>query len=629
MTGPRIPPRLLTLLFDGELDDADLSALNDALASSESARRQYVDAVYLREGLRRWTRSRGAADVPQVIKLASVSECLGETPAGDSLPTAEWPVETTKDRRPDSAESPRYGDTLNKSEGWSIRQLIRSSGAVAVVAASVLLVLAGLYLYQPWITGGRSAAFQEPWNGDLTLSEEDFALSESDTVVARLVVATPDIRWTRGRVPSDFLMRFRPGDILDIKSGIAQVEFSGGAHLVLNSPAALQFTGDSSARLMQGSVTGRAEETSFALVTPSATVVDIGTEFGVGVGPGGTDVTVFEGELQVHSLLRNGEGGPMRRVREGMSMRIDSNGEPVSLRDGGGYAYRRDLLRPLAPVKGEGVISLLDLVGGYEYPHTRIAGSIDPRSGYWGKPPWLGPDRPTAQRGDTQFTPTPWNRMVDGVFIPRSNAREMQIDSDGHMVYLPPNSGTSWGPIWARRRSSIDLNRDFTTANRQDHWGGGTLELVQDRLLHAREGLLGLHANVGITFDLNSVRESRRIELARFKALLVNLGASVDPDGAGDASLADLRIFVDGKLRYSRLEFSADDEEADVDVPLYPNDRFLTLVATDSDGDPKLDHVVFVDPVLHAQKEAPTARRSTLRNLYAVNLGLGPPPPNL
>jgi hypothetical protein len=310
-------------------------------------------------------------------------------------------------------------------------------------------------------------------------------------------------------------------------------------------------------------------------------------------------------------------------MHKGMSMRIDTNGAPVTLADyDESYVFHRDLLLPLGPMEDDVAISLIDLIAGHDYSQARIAGSIDPRSGYWGKPPWLGSDRSKAQRGDTQYTATPWNRMVDGVFIPRSNAREMQIDSDGHVVYLPPNNGTSWGPIWARRRSRIDRDQDFTSINRQDQWGGGTLEAVHDRLRNAQEGLLGLHSNVGITFDLNSVRDSGRTEVVEFSALLVNLGASVEQGSTGKPSLADLRVFVDGKLRYSRLEFSADDGEEDVVVALAPGDRFLTLVATDSDGDPKLDHVVFVDPVLHIQKGAPTAHRATHQILYAAKQGM-------
>ena len=613
MDKSQIDAELLALFFDGELSDENIAELNRVLENSESARQEFLDAVYLREGMRRWAFSRGSADALQVISLATSSVSLG--------PSEESPQQAASEKAQveHAGQHGLVAATGEQSESLRSRDRSLPGGKLFVTAvALLLLVSASLYFGRPWVDGSLVAT-NLGWEADLTLSEETHALSESDSVIARLTSTSSDVRWSRGRVPSDFLMRFRPGDILGIESGIAQVEFSGGARLVLSSPAALQFTSGASARLMQGTVTGRAQNSNFALVTPTATVVDIGTEFGVGVGASGTDVTVFEGEVQVHGLSQKGDGGPVRRVREGMSMRIDANGSQASKAGSSGYVFRRDLLQPLEVEHGEHGISLLDLIGGHDYSQERIAGSIDPRSGYWGKPPWLANGENEALRGDTQFTATTWNRMVDGVFIPRSNAREMQIDSDGHVVHLPPNSGTSWGPIWARRLSDIDSDKDLVAASKHDQWGSGTLEIVRDRLLASREGVLGLHANVGITFDLDALREARGVELIEFRSVLLNLGHSLPIPRENKRSLADLRIFVDGKLKYSRLEFSADDGEANVVIPLGPRDTFITFVATDSDGDPSLDHVVLVDPILKTPQPEPMAYWSGTHGLLALS----------
>ncbi len=588
MTDAKIIQDLLKRLLVDELNEAELACLNDAVCSSEAVCNDYVKTIYLREGIRRWAQSRGSAYELQVINAATMAACdqsslsPGLTDDQSVLPTPIW------ERNIGYYSTSNYG-----TKQWLEKHL----RLLSTVAALFLVTCLGYLLW--FNSGANPSSSNMSLGSDLTLSQSEFALSESDTVVARLTAASSDIKWTHDRAPSDFLMRFRPGEILGIETGIAQVEFCGGARLVLRSPASLQFTGGTSARLIHGQITGRAEGSNFALVTPSATVVDIGTEFGVGVGPEGTEVTVFEGELQVHSLLQNGEGGLMRRVLEGTSMRIDAHGTPAELNDVDKYVYNRNWLHPTIPQEKQSNVSLLDLVGGHDYyPHARIAGSIDPRSGYWGKPPWMGTGKPKAIRGDTQFTSTPWNRMIDGVFIPRANAREMQIDSDGHVVHLPPNRGTTWGPIWARRHTKIDRNKKIIADNHHDFWGGGTLESVHARLLNSQDGLLGLHANVGITFDLDAVRDVQNAELVEFRSILLNLGTTLEQNSAIGQATADLRIFVDGKLRYSRLDFNAEDGEVEVIMPLKANDRFLTLVATDADGNPSLDHVVFVDPVL-------------------------------
>ena len=43
------------------------------------------------------------------------------------------------------------------------------------------------------------------------------------------------MRWAKDDdAPPDFLMRLRPGDLVAIESGVAQVEFTCGAQLVLS-----------------------------------------------------------------------------------------------------------------------------------------------------------------------------------------------------------------------------------------------------------------------------------------------------------------------------------------------------------------------------------------------------------
>ena len=109
---------------------------------------------------------------------------------------------------------------------------------------------------------------------------------------------------------------------------------------------------------------------------------------------------------------------------------------------------------------------------------------------------------------------------------------------------------------------------------------------------------MGLHANVGITFDLNAVRKSRLREPGYFKAVVANLDSTLSEDSSAVESIADMRIFVDGKLRYSRLQFSRSDGDAEIHVVLSKEDRFLTIVTSGNASDPAFAHVVLIDPVL-------------------------------
>lgn len=603
---------LLIKLAHNDLNETDLSRLTAMLAESEEARWAYIHAVHLQEGIKRWSRSQGEADVWTVVDLLGQSQdkqdrALAAELEHQAIDDALLACEPVADQQ---AEVQQLGDSESQSDTPGPTHLTSRARtnryskwrwAGWAVAASILVAL----LWQ-----------QSPKHDELLISHEgslganqapvqaaNYALDDSENVVARVASASRDVSWSRGSEPKDFLMRLRPGDVVGVEKGMIELEFSAGALLVVESPAALQVTSATSARLMQGRVVGRADNGNFTLLTPTASVVDIGTEFGVGVSSGGTDVLVFDGEVHVHPLLGNVGSGSMQKLQRGMSVRIDPRGKS-NLRL---QASRRQFQRSFGQSEESSFehksVSLLDLISGREEAQRRIAGSIDPKTGYWGRPPWLDPQRTKAQRGDTQFAQTGWNPMVDGVFIPRSNAREMQIDSDGHMVYLPPNNGATWGPIWARRRFDPASEQALLSATEQGYWGAGALSKVLKRLQQTNDGLMGLHANVGITFDLNAVRESRSRELSYFKAIVANLDSSPvldsrSGDSPGTGSVADLRVFVDGKLRYSRLQFGRSDGDATINVALSNEDRFLTIVTTDAGADPVFDHVVLVDPVL-------------------------------
>ena len=165
----------------------------------------------------------------------------------------------------------------------------------------------------------------------------------------------------------------------------------------------------------------------------------------------------------------------------------------------------------------------------------------------------------------------------------------MQLDSARHVFAgFAKASGVTWGEIWSR-------SADFKPEQHQKCW----IYLVGRRqeLTPEGRGLLGLHANAGITFDLAAMRKAyAAVRPARFQAV----GAIADarhwnPSADG---MADVRVFIDGQLKFQRQGIRPRDGAFRMDVQLGPNDRFLTLVSTDGGNGPVCDWVVFGDPVL-------------------------------
>jgi hypothetical protein len=193
--------------------------------------------------------------------------------------------------------------------------------------------------------------------------------------------------------------------------------------------------------------------------------------------------------------------------------------------------------------------------------------------------------------------------MINGVFIPAPEGRQVQLDGAEHRFDLPPNAGVTHGSLWARRTESVlETNRDANI----DFWGARTLPGIIERLKEVRNGLVGMHSDVGITFDLRTMQMVHRRSPHEFRATVGNLEnyhvwkSEQVPDVK---RTANFYAFVDGQLRFERLGFRREDGEQNFVVSLSPKDRFLTLVVTD-DGSLEFDHVMLIDPVVALHDES-------------------------
>lgn len=91
-----------------------------------------------------------------------------------------------------------------------------------------------------------------------------------------------------------------------LTAGMIAVEFRNGVSMTLEAPAEFEVVDEFRVRLKQGYVRAIAPETGYGFVieTPDADIVDLGTEFGVGVDrtTGDSEVHVFDGRVDVNSL---------------------------------------------------------------------------------------------------------------------------------------------------------------------------------------------------------------------------------------------------------------------------------------------------------------------------------------
>lgn len=468
--------------------------------------------------------------------------------------------------------------------------VLASIAAVSVFVAAVATLLSGdKHDSLPGETAqSATQASRQPSRGER--SEDSFRY------VAQIAAMSDDVAWGEASGNREFLLRIRQGEQLQLRSGLVRVNYFSGASLVLRGPCSFAPTGRDSGELYFGELTGEVTAGNFLLTTPTARVIDLGTAFGVSVdSASNTNVHVFDGKVQVIAAGNNSEeNSATQLLTEGMAIRAVRGGTlaEIHVEDD---QFAREL--PVSAKQGGlSTFSLVDAFSSDEYKRFRLANAIAPDTGDAYEQSELETEQAYPRKRLGTYHTTRWHPFVDGLFIPTNEGVGEQCDSTGRTIDLVPNGANTSGPVWSRRRiedtSSVIFNKNF--------WGRRTRKRVLERLRSSSDGMIGIHANVGLTFDLDAIRNHCGRGIRSFSTTVANLDNS-DENAPGDTHekrfIADFRAFVDGELRASRLGFGRTDGDMQIEITIDPEDRFLTFVSTDA-GHYWYDQVVMIDPAL-------------------------------
>ena len=127
-----------------------------------------------------------------------------------------------------------------------------------------------------------------------------------------VMMETQGARWESSTLPTE------PGTVLGagrlrLAEGLARLRFALGADVTLEGPAELELIGAQVCRLHRGSLVAHVPEQArgFSVLTPSATLIDHGTDFGISTDEiGYANVQVIQGEVE----LRHANGTPSLRL---------------------------------------------------------------------------------------------------------------------------------------------------------------------------------------------------------------------------------------------------------------------------------------------------------------------------
>jgi hypothetical protein len=124
------------------------------------------------------------------------------------------------------------------------------------------------------------------------------------------VTVMKDCQWSETVAQPAEMTPLQAGRQLELEKGIAQITYYNGAVVLLEGPASFTVDSEKSGFLSRGKLTARAdtkESRQFAILTPDARFVDLGTEFGVKIDDKGrAAVAVFAGKVNAEAKRADG-----------------------------------------------------------------------------------------------------------------------------------------------------------------------------------------------------------------------------------------------------------------------------------------------------------------------------------
>jgi hypothetical protein len=379
----------------------------------------------------------------------------------------------------------------------------------------------------------------------------------------------------------------------DLVSGLVEITYDTGAKVILQGPVTYQVESANGGFLSLGKLTGEVkarQAKGFAVRTPTATVTDLGTEFGVEVdNRGNTTSHVFRGSVEVQTLAANGKTqGDVQLLHASQSARVERTDKPLpgSSRTTAFVAPPKhvDFVRDI-PRRTIKTLDLVDVVAGGSGFSGRRDRGIDPIGEQVSHP-----DEHWAIYGTYCYSRVSNMPFIDGIFIPDGRKGPVQTDSAGHVFAEFPKTDncTIATPIWAG--SGIPAKK----GNNEDIKWPHVLQLAGVDYSQLGHGIVLMIPNQGITFDLDAIRRANpEWNVARFLAVIANIDWM-----SANSHFVDFWVIVDGQRRGHFRQITMLNKAIPVNVPIGPKDRFLTIAATDGGDELAGDFAVFGDPRL-------------------------------
>jgi hypothetical protein len=574
---------LLGALREETLDEPQKARLDSLLSEHPSLRDDYIDYVLLWHALRcyqplsqeeqsRVTRTiaESCSGAPDLWRM--IEEGPGGAKPDGGKPADVKAIEREAQRRLDrflaeqeeirrlqqTESGPRFSldwDEAARRIGQRLTSLYRSVVGAAVLTAFALAVLLAVQYVRT-------------------------------TRVVATLADTMDARWDVEMARGALLHKGQ----YKLQRGYARIVFDKGADVLIEAPAEFRLRSAQRMTLTSGQLFAEvpASARGFRVDTAQASVVDLGTRFGVKARPDqASDLHLFKGQAS----LTPRAAGAGQILTEGQAKSVDAAGQVKDIQIDGTAFVRRFFSRSRLIWRGQ-PIDLADVVGGGNgFGTGQLSRWLEISTGLDGTRYIVnGQTTQQYQTTDNRYHRVTHLPYVDGVFSPDGSTGPVQVSSQNHLWQdCPRTSGTYFEDIF---------NGDYIPAGAKSHGS-----VLNGQAFGTREHpAIALHSNAGITFDLDAMRgDIPGLEIVEFKT---TCGISGDVrrhlDGT-EKGRADFWVLVDGKKRFEAVGIDANSRPQEISVPVGGHERFVTLVTTDGDGRPNYDWGFFAEPRLEVR----------------------------
>ncbi len=395
-------------------------------------------------------------------------------------------------------------------------------------------------------------------------------------------------KWANTELPVDIDSSLSNADgVRNLLRGCIKLKFFSGAEVVIEGPAEFELKTLETMTLNSGRLFANVPKQAigFTVDTPCSSVVDLGTQFGLKVDFDGTsDLHMFKGRASI-SVGDGRWGKSSRQAVGGEALRVDPSQDQIK-----DIPVRRQMF--VRQISSDGNLiwrgESLDLAnlasGGDGFSTWGAVASIDPRNGESTEREHV--DRETSNA----YVPVLWNPYVDGVFVP-NGAQPQFVTSQDHLFEECPATNSVFC-------DDITVNQDLMDKKT-------TVVLRGVQYGFPDHPAIFMHANLGITFDLASIREL----LPEGTDLVFSSEIGVSEEGIHNECNADFWVLVDGQIRYQKRNVKTRGPCDQIKLQLTQTDRFLTLITTDGGfplDTPKLrqtdsDWCIFAEPQLNIE----------------------------